>query len=92
MTAEQEKAIRAPLTDAEKVAAKPQSQQVTDVQPKNETTFKVTAQDVTDRINSAPDLDALYMAGDLIGEVDDPDQRIALTGLFDQRKFVLEAS
>ncbi len=82
LTQEQIDAIRAPI-----------EQTVTDVQPKNETTsFKVTAQDVTDRINSAPDLDALYIAGDLIGEVDDPAARAQLTELFEQRKFVLEAS
>jgi hypothetical protein len=63
------------------------------VQPKGyDRHGQLTAQDVTDRLNNAPDLDALFIAGDLIGEVADQDQRIALTGLFDQRKFVLEAS
>ncbi len=82
LTQEQIDAIRAPIKQA-----------VTDVQPKGEAApHKFTAQDVTERIDKAGDLDALYIAGDLIGEVDDPAARAQLTELFEQRKFVLEAS
>ena len=84
LTPEQEAAIRAPI-----------EQPVTDVQPKGEAAAAEpslwTASTVTERINSASDLDALYIAADLIGEVADPDARAQLTELFEQRQFSLEA-
>ena len=42
--------------------------------------------------NSASDLDALYIAADLIGEVADPEQRAALTAVFEERQFALESA
>ena len=93
VTAEQEAAIRAPLTEAEKAAAKPPSQQVTDVQPKAEADpVAPTAQDLEKRLRDAKDLDALYAAADLIGEVPDPEQRAALTAVFEERQFALESA
>ena len=92
---EQEDAIRAPLTEDEKAAAKPAAQQVTDVQPKSENAaaatepHKFTFAEVSDRMNKASDLDALSIAADLIGEVEDPQHRIELKDLFEQRKFAL---
>ena len=84
LTPEQEAAIRAPI-----------EQPVTDVQPKGEAAAAEpslwTASTVTERINSASDLDALYIAADLIGEVADPAARAQLTELFEQRQFALEA-
>ena len=84
LTTEQIDAIRAPI-----------EQPVTDVQPKGEAAAAEpslwTASTVTERINSASDLDALYIAADLIGEVADPDARAQLTELFEQRQFSLEA-
>ena len=84
LTPEQIDAIRAPI-----------EQPVTDVQPKGEAAAAEpslwTASTVTERINSASDLDALYIAADLIGEVADPDARAQLTELFEQRQFSLEA-
>ena len=84
LTTEQMDAIRAPI-----------EQPVTDVQPKGEAEAAEpslwTASTVTERINSASDLDALYIAADLIGEVADPDARAQLTELFEQRQFALEA-
>lgn len=84
LTQEQMDAIRAPI-----------EQPVTDVQPKGEAAAAEpslwTASTVTERINSASDLDALYIAADLIGEVADPDARAQLTELFEQRQFSLEA-
>lgn len=84
LTPEQMDAIRAPI-----------EQPVTDVQPKGEAAAAEpslwTASTVTERINSASDLDALYIAADLIGEVADPDARAQLTELFEQRQFALEA-
>ena len=84
LTQEQIDAIRAPI-----------EQPVTDVQPKGEAAAAEpslwTASTVTERINSASDLDALYIAADLIGEVADPDARAQLTELFEQRQFSLEA-
>ena len=84
LTPEQIDAIRAPI-----------EQPVTDVQPKGEAAAAEpslwTASTVTERINSASDLDALYIAADLIGEVADPDARAQLTELFEQRQFALEA-
>ena len=85
LTQEQMDAIRAPI-----------EQPVTDVQPKGEAAAAEpslwTASTVTERINSASDLDALYIAADLIGEVADPDARAQLTELFEQRQFALEAA
>ena len=85
LTPEQVDAIRAPI-----------EQPVTDVQPKGEAAAAEpslwTASTVTERINSASDLDALYIAADLIGEVADPDARAQLTELFEQRQFALEAA
>ena len=93
VTAEQEAAIRAPLTEAEKAAAKPPSQQVTDVQPKAEADpVAPTAQDLEKRLRDAKDLDALYAAADLIGEVPDPERRAALTAVFEERQFALESA
>ena len=46
---------------------------------------------MTERINSASDLDALYIAADLIGEVADPEARARLTQFFGERQFALEA-
>ena len=84
LTPEQIDAIRAPI-----------EQPVTDVQPKGDAAAVEpslwTASTVTERINSASDLDALYIAADLIGEVADPDARAQLTELFEQRQFSLEA-
>ena len=73
----------------------PIEQPVTDVQPKGEAAAAEpslwTASTVTERINSASDLDALYIAADLIGEVADPDARAQLTELFEQRQFSMES-
>ena len=92
VTAEQEAAIRAPLTEAEKAAAKPPSQQVTDVQPKAEADpVAPTAQDLEKRLRDAKDLDALYAVADLIGEVPDPEQRAALTAVFEERQLFTAA-
>ena len=66
-------------------------QPVTDVQPKGEAP-KFTFAQVADRLNKAQDLDALYIAGDLIGEVVDPEHRTELTELFESRKFVVESA
>lgn len=96
LTPEQEAAIRAPLTDAEKAVTKPADQQVTDVQPKEHVPPLTAATTVTDnleqRLRDAADLDALYTVGDLIGEVPDPEQRAALTAVFEERQFALEAN
>jgi hypothetical protein len=90
---EQEAAIRAPLTEAEKAAAKPPSQQVTDVQPKGEAVpVAPTAQELEQRLRAADDLDTLYTVADLIGEVPDPEQRAALTAVFEERQFALESA
>lgn len=100
LTDEQKDAIRAPLTDAEKAAAKPgmarPAEQVTDVQPKGEeaapaadTGPAITFALVNDAMQKATDIDALYTAADLIGEVGDPQQRSELTAIFEQRQAAL---
>lgn len=95
LTPEQEAAIRAPLTDDEKAIAKPAAQQVTDVQPKEYVPPLTAATTVTDnleqRLRDAADLDTLYTVGDLIGEVQDPEHRAALTAVFEERQFALES-
>ena len=93
VTAEQEVAIRAPLTEAEKAAAKPPSQQVTDVQPKGEPEPQSIAEkSVGDKLHAAATLDALYEAADLIGEVTDAEGRARLTAYFEERQFALESA
>lgn len=88
LTQEQVDAIRAPI-----------EQPVTDVQPKGEAsapltnaTSVITAQDLQQRLSDAPDLDTLYAAAGQIDEVADPEQRAALTAIFEQRQFALEAA
>ena len=86
LTQAQIDAIRAPF--------EPQAaSEVADVQPKEDAPAqrKFTAGDVAQRLASASDLDALYIAGDLIGEVEDPEERAKLSEIFDQRQFALEA-
>ncbi len=81
LTPEQEAAIRAPL------------EPVTDVQPKGEAAPAApTAQDLEQRLRAAADLDTLYTVADLIGEVPDPEQRAALTAVFEERQFALESA
>lgn len=95
---EQKDAIRAPLTEAEKAAAKPgtalPAEPVTDVQPKAsaEPAPRVfTFAEVSERIRKAADVDALSIAADLIGEVPDPTHRAELTELYEQRSATLES-
>lgn len=100
LTDEQKDAIRAPLTESEKAAAKPgtarPAEPVTDVQPKGEeaapaadTGPAITFALVNDAMQKAPDIDALYTAADLIGEVPDLEQRRELTAIFEQRQAAL---
>lgn len=86
LTQAQIDAIRAPFEPQ-------QASEVTDVQPKEDAPAqrKFTAGDVAQRLASASDLDALYIAGDLIGEVEDTEERAKLSEIFDQRQFALEA-
>lgn len=70
----------------------------TDVQPKGEAAApaaeprpEITFAQVSERLHNAADLEALAIAGDLIGEVADPQHRTELTSLFEERKFALEA-
>lgn len=79
LTQEQVDAIRAPI-----------EQPVTDVHPKGDPA-PTLAQDLEKRLRDAPDLDTLYGVADAIGEVDDPQARAALTALFEQRQFAMEA-
>ena len=91
VTAEQEAAIRAPI---EQPAPPPtqQAEPVTDVQHKGEAApVALTAQDLEKRLRDAKDLDTLYAVADLIGEVPDPEQRTALTAVFEERQFALES-
>lgn len=78
LTQEQVDAIRAPI-----------EQPVTDVLPKE---APPAEQDIGLRLRDAPDLDALYAAAGQIDEVADPEQRAALTAIFEQRQFALEAA
>ncbi len=81
LTQEQMDAIRAPI-----------EQPVTDVQPKSEAAPTAPqAQDLEQRLRAATDIDSLYAAADLIGEVPDPGQRAALTAVFEERQFALES-
>ena len=87
LTQGQMEAIRAPI-----------EQPVTDVQPKDEAiaplakaTSAITAQDLERRMREAQDIDSLYVAADLIGEVNDPQERTDLSAFFEERKFALEA-
>lgn len=78
------------LTDEQKAAIRaPIEQPVTDVLPKE---APPAEQDIGLRLRDAPDLDALYAAAGQIDEVADPEQRAALTAIFEQRQFALEAA
>ena len=93
VTAEQEAAIRAPIEQPAPQPMQQQAEAVTDVQPKAEADpVAPTAQDLEKRLRDAKDLDALYAAADLIGEVPDPEQRAALTAVFEERQFALESA
>lgn len=82
LTPDQEAAIREPI-----------EQPVTDVEPKGEAAPAApTAQDLEQRLRAATDLDTLYTVADLIGEVPDPEQRAALTAVFEERQFALESN
>ena len=52
----------------------------------------ITFAQVNDRLLKATDLDALFEAADLIGEVADPQHRTELTAIFDERQRALEQS
>lgn len=90
---------KAPLTDEQKAeirkAKAPQAaaaatpaaaDQAQDVTP------KVTYADVASKLEAAKDKDALSVAGDLIGEVSDPQQRTELQAIYDRREGELAAS
>jgi len=51
---------------------------------------KFTAEQVRDRLANAPDVDALYIAADLINVVEDEAARPALEALFEERKETFE--
>lgn len=102
LTPEQEALVKAPITDADRPAPKP-AQAVTDVEPKSEpqpaefppkdepapALITVTFAQVNDAMQKAADIDALYTAADLLGEVADPKQREELTAIFEQRQAAL---
>lgn len=50
----------------------------------------VTFEQVRDGLTQAKDLDALFEAADLMGEVPDPERRAELAAIFDQRQKALE--
>lgn len=69
--------------------------EATDVQPKGDASAAaatpnsgapaVTFAQVSDKLHAAKDIDALYTAADLIGEVADPQQRTELTAIYETR-------
>lgn len=91
-----------PFTDEQKAtlrAIKPvKNADATDAQPKSEPAPAeqqasgpaITFNQVNASLESATDIDALYTAADLIGEVPDPQQRAELTRVFEVRQTVLE--
>lgn len=74
------------LTQEQMDAIRAPIEQVTDVQPKGD-----PEPSLEQRMREAQDLDTLYTAADLIGEVADPHRRAELTALFEQCQFALEA-
>ena len=52
----------------------------------------VTFAQVKAALDGATNIDDLYTAADLIGELPDPQQRAELTQIFEQRQLVLEAN
>ncbi|MDD2711341.1 MAG: recombinase RecT [Simplicispira sp.] len=94
-----------PFTEEQKAtlrAIKPvKNAGATDAQPKNEpapaapaeqqtTSPAITFDQVNADLTGATDIDALYTAADLIGEVPDPQQRAELTRVFEMRQIALE--
>jgi hypothetical protein len=70
----------------------------TDVTPKGEAAPTaadpqpaVMFAEVNDKLNVAPDIDALNIAADLISKVADAEQQAELNAIYEQRKFALEA-
>lgn len=51
-----------------------------------------TFDEVMTMLNAAKNIDALYVAGDWVGDVADPEERKILAGKFDELKAVLEAA
>lgn len=92
-----------PFTEEQKAklrAFKPvKNPEATDVHPKREESGPaatsnggapaVTFAMVSDKMNAAKDIDALYIAADLIGEVADPQQRAELTAIYETRSSAL---
>lgn len=79
LTDEQKAAVRKVKTPAA-AASGPAADQAQDVTP------KVTFADVADKLAKAKDAEALAIAGDLIGEVSDPEQRTELQAIYDRRE------
>lgn len=81
---------KAPLTDEQKAqiraikAAEKPADQAQDVQP------KINFAMVADRLHRAGDLDALSIAGDLIGEISDSQQRAELQAIYESRESELK--
>jgi len=78
--------LKAVAIDADKsrtVSAEP----VTDINPKS---VRKTLSEVMAMLVAAKKLDALYVAGDWIGDLDDPEERKVAADKFDELKFVLE--
>ncbi len=63
------------------------SEPVTDTQPKS---VRKTLAEVMAMLTSAKSLDALYVSGDWIGDLDDPEERKLAADKFDEIKFQLE--
>lgn len=86
LTAEQEAAIRSPLTDAEKPAPK-KAPDITDVQPKNEPPAEELSPRalLEQRLNEAQSLDEVYALGEQVATLPDPADQAAMNDLFDTR-------
>lgn len=75
---------KAPLTDGQREQI--MSCQASGTQEDSGQTITVTYAQVAEKLNKADDNDLLDAAADLIGEVQDPQQRAELGGLYSQRK------
>lgn len=88
LTEEQEKSIRAPVTDAERPGPKP-APDVTDVQAKGEQ--QPAAEELSPRallekrLNEAQTLDDVYALGEQVTTLTEPSDQAAMNDLFDTR-------
>jgi len=84
--ADEHNRLKAVAVDADKTRTV-NSEQVTDTKPKS---VRKNLAEVMAMLTAAKNLDALYVGGDWVGDLDNPDERKVAADKFDELKFVFE--